>query len=253
MSLINLLKDFIFEMENDKDYNEKRYIHRLDFILDQYYEINIDTDTPTLMDLRGIFDTENKLIPLPSYNDLLDLDTNMLHEWIKLDKLEYIEYQMVLNACKQNYDDDYIMLLIELGFQSSIYDTLYLAQNKRIDLICYYYENKLPFNEYTANEFIKQGRIDILNWLFCNKLIKPSYHNDIINTAIMFNKVFILGYLLEYHNIKPSKEIYYTLENEFNIGFINDNTLMWLWIHDIKWTREIAIKYNNNYMLSYYT
>jgi len=218
-SLIDILNNFINNIENDinKDdpNQEKSNICKLNYILDEYYQNNyesddIDSDIDSEYDndsnhtqnsnlsnitpdkpveniipfsqLNNIqenlnmigpkIDRINHTIELPELSYLKTCSIENIVKWILLDKEEDIQYQMILNACKQNYDDEYIIYLIKLGFTPSIYDTLYITEYEKYDLLKYYCENKLPFNKFSLTEVIRQGRLDIFDWLFVNNMIE---------------------------------------------------------------------------------
>jgi len=256
----------VFEKKDDEkllcDDNDENY----DYIDDNYnnYLTKIDN---ILNELRNISDRDrvNNIIYLPKLYDLKLYNPEIIKRWVELDNMENIEYQMVFNACKQNYSDEYIIYLIESGFKPSIYDTLYIAENKHFELLEYYINNKLPYNEFTPNEIIRQGRLDILDWLFTKNMIKSNMYEYLIDSAIMFNDIFIMDYLKEYHDIfnlldsnilcksnSDKYNIYKRLHNEFINGKVNNVMLAWLWGNTIKWTKEDAIKFNIPFMLSFY-
>jgi hypothetical protein len=207
--------------------------------------INSTIELPTLFSGEQS-SKENTLSKLKSCNK------NIIKLWIELDKNESIENKLVLNECKQNLNDDYIIYLIETGFMPSILDTLYLAEYERFDLLKYYYYNNLPFNKYTGNEIVRQGRLDILDWLFSNNLIDSKYYNDLVDNAIIVNDIFIMDYLMNFHNIKPLDNIYERLNYEFSKNIINNVMLSWLWGNGIRWTKDQAIQFNNIFMLNFY-
>ncbi len=119
-------------------------------------------------------------------------------------------------------------------------------------MINYYATHDLPINIFTPNEIIRQGRLDILDWMFSIKIIHPDVHSYLIESAIMFNDIFIIDYLMKYHNICPTNTIYEMLDNEFRLGMINKVMLSWLWGNNIKWSYEVALKYNNEFMLNFF-
>lgn len=289
-SLIYILKNFIQNIENDINDpdQEKSNICKLNYILDEYYQNNYESDdsdidsdidseytqnsniTPDkpieniipFNELNNVqenltmigpkIDRINNTIELPELSYLKTCSIENIVRWILLDKEEDIQYQMILNACKQNYDDEYIIYLIKLGFTPSIYDTLYIAEYEKYDLLKYYCENKLPFNKFTLTEVIRQGRLDIFDWLFINNMIEREYYQYIIDTAIMFNDIFIIDYLKRYHNIVPNSDIYYILRREFMENKINNVMISWLWGNGVKWTLKQANEFNNSFMLSFF-
>jgi hypothetical protein len=274
MSLIKILKDFITNIENENSNDEKSHICRLNYILDEYYQQKFEYDSDSdscsdsntecncfnnnnilddiVNDLRGNIDREKNIIILPDLSDLQSYSSNIIRTWIELDKKEEIEYQMVFNACKKNYEDEYIIYLIEIGFVPSILDTFVFAYFQRFELLQYYFNKNLQFHKYTANEIICQGRLDILDWLFQNDLVESESEQDLIETAIRYNDIFIIDYLMKYYDIEYIYNIYENLSHELSKNKINNVMLAWLWGNGMKWTKGDAEKFNNNFMMSFY-
>ena len=260
MSLLNILQNFI--NKTDKDEDETSLINQLDYILDEYYQNNLDIEEldeyssidNIIYKLRSTFYTDDlDSIELPKLYNLVLYNDDIIKRWIEIDKMEAPEYKMICNACRQNYDNTYIMYLLDLGFNTSIYDTLYLAENQQFNLLIHYCKNGFPYNQFAANEVIRHGRLDILDWLFTNNMIEKSNYEYLIDSAFMFNDIFIVDYLMKYHNIKPIYNIYERLYSEFINNKINNVMLSWLWGNNIKWTKEEALVFNNSFMMSFYS
>jgi hypothetical protein len=203
-------------------------------------------------DLRNNIDIERNIVHLPELCDLKSYSNNIIDIWVELDKKENIEHQLVFNACKLNYEDEYIIYLLQVGFVPSILDTFLLAHFERFELLQYYFNKKLDFHKYTSNEIICQGRLDILHWLFQNDLVKDEYEQDLIETAIKYNDIFIVEYLMKYYEIEYIYNIYENLSDEFSKNKINNVMLAWLWGNRMKWTKEDSVKFNNRFMMSFF-
>lgn len=229
--------------------------------IDTYPEFLI---TSEVYNLIGQINSSTPLnMILPDLENLIQLHPRILLKWIDIDnKITNHFHNVIYTAATRNKSTEYIKWLVIQGFRTTQWDTAQFALNSNLELLQFYHQQNLPFDLYTANNAVKTGRLDILEWLYSVERVVNDNESKYLNgekflmeTAFENNHKHILEYLKNrgctFTKLSQYDEsIYFNHKYSIQNGNITNDTLKWMWDNGYKWSLEEAKMCNSDYMLS---
>lgn len=265
--------DFLTNLENFLNQNKKtRVEHQLLQQIQSWKQFDKSDDRvyALLSDfirknkVHSSFDA-NKFLnsnPRPNLSMFKSLSSDELKACVAYDKKEFSYHTQIVHVLnKENADTDFIIWLLEQGFQGSSWDTAIICENENLPLLKYYIENKIckDLNCHALGALVKKNNLVMFNYILDNNLIPEEYFSknatfySTISNGIEKANLLMLQLLYG----KDSKFFRQIIQKEF-YGFPPrmknaPNTIcLWLWENDMKWTQQIANQSNNKFMLSFF-
>lgn len=268
LQLVDNLKAFLksIEIENPRDVLKNRIqIWKSERKTDQEVH-SLISEFIRELDIRATEAVKFMLSnPLPNLDDFKRLSPAQLGACLDFDKSQLTyQTQIVHKLNEVNADTEFIIWLIEHGFQGSSSDTYNICKNRNFDLLKYYQDKKVITEVPPAVMLllIDENDMEFFRYLLDNNLIEEDYwknstfelairrcthysHDRLDMLKLLFAKNGCLFKRLVVEKIYPSHPSLNGMSNA------SDVLCSWLWRNDMRWTRRVAERARNPVMLSF--
>lgn len=205
--------------------------------------------------------------PLPNLVDFKRLSPGLLAACLVFDKSQ-LDYRnkLVYKLNEVNADTEFIIWLIERGFEGSSSDTHNICKNRNLDLLKYYQDKKIitEVPPSVMSFLIDELDAEFIQYILDNNLIEEDYFGKnrtfelAIRRCINYgqNRIDILKLLFSknenlFKRVVVDK-IYTTCASLSGMGNAKIILCSWLWTNDMKWNMDhVKIAGGNPAMLFY--